>query len=276
MVGTTTTNASGLYSFTGLTPGVPYSVSFTAPAGFTATQANAGNDALDSDGDPATGLTGVYTLTANENNTTVDMGYYKPGCTNPITQTVCAGSNYAFELSTTANLGTYQWYRNGQPIAGATTNSYTATQAGSYSVVVNSNGGCVNGSCCPVVIQEVGVPNSFSLVAQAPTCTGATSLTNGQVSITNLGSNTTGQYTYQYVIGGTFDSKVAQPGSPVDVPANGVILVNLYEGEIITVRVFNSLTGCFADRTIQVPSANCQCPPAVCVPFVIKKTKGKK
>ncbi|MEZ0487529.1 SdrD B-like domain-containing protein [Fibrella aquatica] len=78
LVATTTTNASGLYSFTGLTPGVPYSVSFTAPAGFTATVQNNGDDALDSDGNPATGLTGVYTLTANENNPTVDMGYYRP------------------------------------------------------------------------------------------------------------------------------------------------------------------------------------------------------
>ncbi|GAB2601343.1 SdrD B-like domain-containing protein [Spirosoma areae] len=78
VVATTTTNASGLYSFTGLIPGVPYSVSFTAPPGYTATVQNSGNDAADSDGNPATGLTGTYSLTANENNPTVDMGYYRP------------------------------------------------------------------------------------------------------------------------------------------------------------------------------------------------------
>ncbi|GAB3691860.1 hypothetical protein GCM10027592_10210 [Spirosoma flavus] len=78
LVASTTTDASGLYSFTGLTPGVPYSVSFTAPAGYTATSQNQGNDATDSDGDPATGLTGVYSLTNNEVNLTVDMGYYRP------------------------------------------------------------------------------------------------------------------------------------------------------------------------------------------------------
>ncbi|GAB2552356.1 hypothetical protein GCM10027085_49660 [Spirosoma aerophilum] len=77
---TTTTNASGLYSFTGLTPGssLSYSVGFTQPAGYTTITANAGNDdSKDSDGLPATGITGVYTLTAGENNTTVDMGYVK-------------------------------------------------------------------------------------------------------------------------------------------------------------------------------------------------------
>ncbi|QMW00876.1 SdrD B-like domain-containing protein [Spirosoma foliorum] len=77
VVATTTTNASGFYSFTGLTPSVPYSVSFTAPAAYTATSQNTGNDATDSDGDPVTGLTGVYSLTAGEFNPTVDMGYYK-------------------------------------------------------------------------------------------------------------------------------------------------------------------------------------------------------
>ena len=75
VVGTTATNGSGLYSFTGLTPGTPYSVSFTAPTGYTATGQNIGNDATDSDGD-ATGLTGVYSLTAGEFNPTIDMGYF--------------------------------------------------------------------------------------------------------------------------------------------------------------------------------------------------------
>ncbi|WP_461055211.1 SdrD B-like domain-containing protein, partial [Spirosoma arcticum] len=78
LVASTTTDVNGLYSFTGLTPGVPYSVSFTAPAGFSATLQNMGADATDSDGDPATGLTGTYSLTANENNLTVDQGYYQP------------------------------------------------------------------------------------------------------------------------------------------------------------------------------------------------------
>ncbi|WP_169921771.1 SdrD B-like domain-containing protein [Spirosoma rigui] len=77
LVASTTTDASGLYSFTGLTPGTPYSVSFTSPAGYTATVQNTGSDVTDSDGDLVTGLTGIYSLTANENNLTVDMGYTK-------------------------------------------------------------------------------------------------------------------------------------------------------------------------------------------------------
>ncbi|MBO0953379.1 SdrD B-like domain-containing protein, partial [Fibrella forsythiae] len=62
-----------------LTPGTPYVVGFGQPAGFLPTLANVGtNDALDSDASVATGLTGVYSLTADEFNPTVDAGFYKP------------------------------------------------------------------------------------------------------------------------------------------------------------------------------------------------------
>ena len=56
----TATNASGQYSFTGLTPGVPYSVSFTTPAGYSATT-------------PTT--VGPVTLAAGENNTGSSAGF---------------------------------------------------------------------------------------------------------------------------------------------------------------------------------------------------------
>ncbi|WP_381523530.1 SdrD B-like domain-containing protein, partial [Spirosoma soli] len=72
-----TTDANGLYSFTGLTAGVPYSVSFTTPAGYTATLANVGSDLTDSD--IVGGITGPITLTLGENNTSVDAGFFIPG-----------------------------------------------------------------------------------------------------------------------------------------------------------------------------------------------------
>ncbi|WP_461056351.1 SdrD B-like domain-containing protein, partial [Spirosoma arcticum] len=79
-VASTTTDASGLYSFTGLTPGIPYSISFVTPAGFVSTSANIGtDDGLDSDANPATGVTTqTYSLTNGENNTSVDAGFFLP------------------------------------------------------------------------------------------------------------------------------------------------------------------------------------------------------
>jgi uncharacterized repeat protein (TIGR01451 family) len=76
---TTTTDASGLYSFTGLAPGtsLSYTVGFSTPSGYTATLANQGSDdALDSDADPATGRTQSITLANGENNPTLDAGFF--------------------------------------------------------------------------------------------------------------------------------------------------------------------------------------------------------
>ncbi|MBO0953144.1 SdrD B-like domain-containing protein [Fibrella forsythiae] len=91
LVASTTTDGSGIYSFTGLTPGLPYSVSFTTPTGFSvATAANVGtNDAVDSD--PVGGVTAPVTLTAGENNLTLDAGFIRaavPPITYAISKTV--------------------------------------------------------------------------------------------------------------------------------------------------------------------------------------------
>ena len=74
VLATTTTNASGLYSFNNLTPGV-YEVQFIAPTGKTFTAALQGcNTSTDSNPNPATGITGPITLTCGECNTTIDAG----------------------------------------------------------------------------------------------------------------------------------------------------------------------------------------------------------
>ena len=79
VVASTITNGSGLYSFTGLTPGVPYSVSFTTPTGYTATLAQqGGDDTKDSDANPVTGQTRSVTLAPGENNPNLDAGFYLP------------------------------------------------------------------------------------------------------------------------------------------------------------------------------------------------------
>ena len=79
LITSTLTNASGIYSFTGLTPGIPYSVSFVSPTGYTSTSAQVGgNNTKDSDANPVTGLTRLVTLTPGENNLNIDAGFYQP------------------------------------------------------------------------------------------------------------------------------------------------------------------------------------------------------
>jgi uncharacterized repeat protein (TIGR01451 family) len=76
---TTLTDATGSYSFTGLTSGssLSYVVGFTPPPGYTTTLADQGSDdAKDSDVDPSTGLTQSVTLANGEFNPTLDAGFY--------------------------------------------------------------------------------------------------------------------------------------------------------------------------------------------------------
>ena len=60
-------------------------------------------------------------------------------------------------LSTASTYMSYQWFRGAQAIAGATTNSYTLTRDGMYSVRIMDNAGCTGASAgLPVNWLEVG------------------------------------------------------------------------------------------------------------------------
>jgi LPXTG-site transpeptidase (sortase) family protein len=87
---TTTTNASGFYSFTDLTPGT-YRVDFVPPAGYTVSPPNQGtDDALDSDADLTTGETANVTLASGETNNTLDAGLFLQSPGIQVTKTIAA------------------------------------------------------------------------------------------------------------------------------------------------------------------------------------------
>lgn len=68
----TATLGDGTYSFC-VDPGT-YQVRFVAPAGTTITLPNTGDDNLDSDADPQSGLTSLVTLQSGETNLSIDCG----------------------------------------------------------------------------------------------------------------------------------------------------------------------------------------------------------
>jgi CshA-type fibril repeat protein len=79
-VGETITDENGLYEFAHLDPEFNYYVQFIVPAGYVVSPQDQDDDVIDSDTD-ATGKTDVITLTADQINSTVDMGIHHEGST---------------------------------------------------------------------------------------------------------------------------------------------------------------------------------------------------
>jgi hypothetical protein len=117
-IATTTTGADGSYQFTDLPPG-RYTVGFgNLPPNYTFTPANqGGDDAADSDADPATGLTSQVTLVPGENNPSIYAGLVQ---INPTAITLASftatreGAQVVVRWVTTAELNTwgFQLYRS--------------------------------------------------------------------------------------------------------------------------------------------------------------------
>lgn len=223
----------------------------------------------------------TVTLTFSASATTEGVVYNTatiPGDTNTVCTSipirVCKDSGYAIQVSAPAGFSRYQWLRRVGTAPEAVVydgalNSFTATEPGEYRVVVDEQPDkCPTLSCCPLIIEEDSIP-AFSLIASSPTCVANQPQANGSLVITGLGSATamTG-YTYAISEGSSFTATnpVVRP-----VPADGILLNGLNQTKTYTVRVYNK-PGCFRDETITV-STNCECPEAICVPVVIKRSK---
>jgi hypothetical protein len=85
-------------------------------------------------------------------------------------------------LTMTAGGTSYQWYRNGVAIAGATSQTYYATQAGSYNSAIidmcSSSASTGDSLTTGVVVQELALP-SVALTGNSSFCTGDSTLLTG-------------------------------------------------------------------------------------------------
>lgn len=137
---TTTTNASGLYTFTHLFPG-NYYVQFIKPAGYEFTAQDQGtDDAKDSDADQSTGKTAVTSLSEGESDMTWDAGLYQPATIGDFAWVDSNGNGEQdFGESGLANVQISLYDDQGSFITSTTTNAsgiYTFTNLapGTYTV----------------------------------------------------------------------------------------------------------------------------------------------
>ncbi|WP_080057824.1 SdrD B-like domain-containing protein [Spirosoma aerolatum] len=179
---TTVTNASGFYSFTGLTPGnsTSYAVGFTAPSGYTATLAQqGGNDTKDSDADAITGKTRSVTLAPGEFNGNLDAGYY----TCPVNfsliasndLSICNGDVAILTATSSVTAAQIRWYLTPYDgVAFATTSNGASltvnpTTTTIYYAEAFTADGCVSARK-PVAVQVTTVPTPVCLGIMKNTC----------------------------------------------------------------------------------------------------------
>ena len=126
----------------------------------------------------------------------------------PLTPTIARQDS---TLTSSANNGN-QWYYNNNPINGATGKTYTATQPGTYGVVVTNNTGCSSAMASIVVDSSVFAPQkpTISPIGNVYTCPGD-SVTLTAPSGYNYYLWTTGQTTRQITVSdtGVYAVKVA-------------------------------------------------------------------
>jgi hypothetical protein len=138
--------------------------------------------------------------------------------------TFCTGGSVLL-TSTTANAITVQWNKNGINIVGATSPSYTATQAGSYTLVVTDN--CGNQTTSNAIIINTNKPPTATV-----TPSGDINICSGDTLI--LTANTGVNFSYQWIRNNTI-----LPGQ-----TNSTLVVT--SGGNYKVTVTKTTTGCSA------------------------------
>lgn len=116
---------------------------------------------------------GTYTVTVTSSNTcartlTYTLTNGSPAAPNlslaPVE--ICTGASASLEApAAPAGLG-YQWYRNGQPVSGATQRILLVTEAGSYTVAFTVTGGCASAQSNPVVVTVSVFPTLPPITAE--------------------------------------------------------------------------------------------------------------
>jgi gliding motility-associated-like protein len=95
--------------------------------------------------------------------------------------TVCIGYSVTLTAVSGYSATSWQWFRNGAAVEDSVRQQFTATESGSYTVVVADAYGCVSDTSAAVEVKILPLPGSPVIVANQPLCAGDTLKVEGAV-----------------------------------------------------------------------------------------------
>jgi uncharacterized delta-60 repeat protein/gliding motility-associated-like protein len=176
------------------------------------------------------------------NDAVVSSGNAPSGSITPATATICTGGT---ALLTVSGGTSYQWYKDGTAIAGATQSVYTVTAAGVYSADI------INGNCKGKAANEVAV-TAGSTVTGSITPATATICSGGAATLTVSGGTS-----YQWYRDGT--AVAGAKGETYTATASGVYAADIFSGSCVgkasneaIVTVGNAVTAVITPATAAI------------------------
>lgn len=214
----------------------------TAISGATATSYTVDANVAGFEGDYQVEVSGPGICTERSAPVTItNAGGFTVTRENPASVVVLPSQPETLSVSTTATTPSYQWFRNGAAIAGATNSTLAITEEGTYFVAVTSTGACsstVNSENTIAV-----VPSSFDIVIDFDSSYTACMSTNAILEVASINavasdgttSDVTAQletsFNYQWSRNGTaVAGATGQSISLADNSENGDYMVNAILG----------------------------------------------
>lgn len=195
-------------------------------------------------------LSSLPALVSASNATDLTIAATASITTQPLPQTLCAGSAASFSVAATGSGLTYQWQKDGAAIAGATAASYgipsvAASNAGNYQVVVT--GTCGTATSQAVALTVNAMPAIPVISASGNTLSSSANTSNQWFLNSTPISSATGN-THQVTTSGTYTVQVSQNGctstsAPYQFVATAISGPGLWNGEVSLFPnpVFNQL-----------------------------------
>ena len=179
---------------------------------------------------------------AASNTSSITVTALPTGTIIPANATICSGSS---QLLTATGGTSYQWSRNGTPISGATAATYSATLAGTYSVLITNNG-CSAAASNISRLQLPALPTGTIIPANATICSGSSQLltaTGGtayQWSRNGIPISGATSATYSATLAGTYSVAITNNGCSAAATNTATIIVNPVTTSTTNISICNN------------------------------------